>query len=422
MIKTVYLKSEVAKNIILLTSGTAFSQIIAYILTPIITRLFSPDESAELGLYIRIVTAGAAIATARYELALPIIKLDQHSFRVYYFALRLTLFTSIAALLILLYPILFSKDFSRVFYYLSIPFGIALLAFHNLGTNWSIRMKLFKLISYSKVISSGVSNVLKVVFGLLHSGYIGLILGTIIGFIAGCFFFLKDFNARKTVYGITSRSPRNSVLAKQFIDFPKINLPHVLMDLTKELLIATIIWNLFSQREFGLYNHTFQMLRMPLVLIGTSIGQVFFQRCAEKINNGENVFKVATQSIKTLLIFSVIPFVLIFFFGNELFTIVFGEDWKEAGQYAEIMAPWFMFNFVASPISSLPLILKRQGSFFRLALFGSLLMICTLLIPRWLFNADMVLTLWITSICQAIYQIFVIYVILRFAKNWNNSN
>lgn len=422
MIKRAYLKSEVAKNIMLLTSGTAFSQIIAYLLTPIITRLFSPDESAELGLYLRIVTAGAAIATARYELALPVIKLDQHSFRVYHFSLRLTLFTSLVVLLVLLYPILLSKNFSGIFFYLCIPLGIVLLAFQNLGTNWSIRMKQFKLISYSRVVSSGVSNVFKVLFGFLHSGYIGLILATVIGFIAGCFFFLKDFKVRKTAYRISPKSPRNAVLAKHFIDFPKINLPHVLMDMTKELLIAAIIWNLFSQREFGLYNHTFQMLRMPLVLVGTSIGQVFFQRCAEKINKGENITTVATQSIKTLLIFSILPFVLIFFFGSEIFTIVFGKEWNDAGQYAEIMAPWFMFNFVASPISSLPLILKRQGSFFRLALFGSLLMILTLLIPRWFFHADMFLTLWITSVCQAIYQIVVIYVILRFSRSWNNSN
>lgn len=418
MIKTAHLRSEVVKNIMLLTSGTALSQIVAYILTPVITRLYSPAESAELGLYVRIVSAGAAIATARYELALPVVKLDHHSFRVYHFALKITLITSCAALVVSLFPVLFSKDVSGITFYLSIPFGIALLAFQNLGTNWSVRMKQFRLISYSKVVSSGVGNLLKVVFGFLNTGYIGLILGTVIGFIAGGFFFLKDFRTTKNKYSVKSRSPRNSLLAKEYMEFPKINLPHTLMDMGKELLIAAILWELFSQREYGLYNHTYQMLRMPLVLIGASIGQVFFQRCAEKINQGEIITPIAIQSVKTLFLFSILPFTIVFFFGSELFVFVFGDEWKDAGEYSEIMAPWFMINFVSSPISSLPLILKRQSSFFLMAVFGSLLMIATLVLPNWIYEATIYETLWITSISQAVYLTIVIFVILSFAKNW----
>ncbi len=379
--------------------------------------MYSPSEAAELGLYMRIVSAGAAIATARYELALPLVKLDQHSFRIYHFALRITLITSIVALLIMVVPIILAKDFSVMIFYLSIPFGIALLAFQNLGTNWFVRMKQFRLISYSKVLSSATGNVLKVFFGFFQTGYIGLILGTIIGFIVGSFFFLKDFRVTKIKYKIRSRSPRNRFMAWKYSEFPRINLPHALMDMTKDLLIAAILWKLFSQREYGLYNHTYQMLRMPLILIGASIGQVFFQRCSEKINQGGSVLITAFQSVKTLFLISILPFAIVFFFGIELFVFVFGEDWKEAGQYAEIMAPWFMFNFVASPISSLPLILKRQASFFLLAIFGSILMISTLVIPRLLFDTNTFETLWITSVSQAIYQIFVIYVILNFAKN-----
>ena len=66
MLKSFNLKSEVLKNIIVLTSGTFFAQLVAYVLMPVITRLYTPDESAELGLFLRIIGVGAAIATARY--------------------------------------------------------------------------------------------------------------------------------------------------------------------------------------------------------------------------------------------------------------------------------------------------------------------------------------------------------------------
>jgi membrane protein DedA with SNARE-associated domain len=67
------------------------------------------------------------------------------------------------------------------------------------------------------------------------------------------------------------------------------------------------------------------------------------------------------------------------------------------------------------------LILKRQRSFFGLALIGSLMMILTLFIPKWYFDASIYQTLWLTSITQAIYLIIVIFIIFGYAKNWKNK-
>lgn len=422
MLKSFNLKSEVLKNIIVLTSGTFFAQLVAYVLMPVITRLYTPDESAELGLFLRIIGVGAAIATARYELALPVTKLDHHSFRLYRFAIRTALLTTLVALIVLIVPIVFSGSISASIFYFCIPPALLLTAFMNLGTNWAIRMKRFRIISYSKLTNSVVGNVFKVIFGALNTGYIGLILGTLIGLVVAVVFFFKDFRYTNASYKIKSSSPRNYALARQYVEFPKINLPHTLMDLGKDLLIALILWELYGQTEYGLFNHTYQMLRLPLVLIGASIGQVFFQRCAEMINNGQNVLGVAVKSVRTLTLLSIIPFSIVFLFGEELFAFVFGENWREAGVYAEIMTPWFLVNFMASPISPLPLILKKQRNFFFLAMFGTALMLGTLFIPKWCFDATIYETLYITSFSQAIYLVFVIFIIFGYAKKGKSES
>ena len=66
-------------------------------------------------------------------------------------------------------------------------------------------------------------------------------------------------------------------------------------------------------------------------------------------------------------------FTLIFFFGGDLFAFVFGEEWYQSGKLSEIMAPWLMLNFVLSPLSTIPLVLNKQGTFFLLGLSASLL-------------------------------------------------
>ena len=159
------------------------------------------------------------------------------------------------------------------------------------------------------------------------------------------------------------------------------------------------------------------MLRLPLVLMGTAIGQVFFQRCAEMINDDKDVIPVMRKSVRTLALLSITPFLIVFFFGEELFAFVFSEEWRGSGTYSEIMTPWFAVNFVTSPITSLPLVLRKQRAFFKLAMFGSVLILSAVALPYLLFDASIETTLWILSLSQAVYLVFVIFKIFGYAKD-----
>ena len=78
--------------------------------------------------------------------------------------------------------------------------------------------------------------------------------------------------------------------------------------------------------------------------------------------------------IKTLLSLVVIglpPTLLLILFGREIFAFVFGEDWREAGIYATILAPMALFRLVCAPLGGvlfirekLNLILLLQSFFF----------------------------------------------------------
>jgi O-antigen/teichoic acid export membrane protein len=115
------------------------------------------------------------------------------------------------------------------------------------------------------------------------------------------------------------------------------------------------------------------MLRLPLILIGTTIGQVFYNRCAEMINRGERITDLLKRTIWVLFALSILPFGLLFFFGEDLFSVVFGEQWVTSGRYSEIMSCWLMLNFIMSPVSHIPLLLNRQKEYFFIGLTSSIL-------------------------------------------------
>jgi O-antigen/teichoic acid export membrane protein len=115
---------------------------------------------------------------------------------------------------------------------------------------------------------------------------------------------------------------------------------------------------------------------------------------------------------------SIIPFGLVILFGPEMFALVFGEHWREAGVYSQIMAPWLMVNFLTSPVSQVPLILNKQRGFFFMGLASTLLMIGSMTIGYWWpqRNWNLIEILTLVSITQSILLIIVIIWMLRLAK------
>lgn len=300
MLSKLGLKSEFVKYVMVLMSGTIIAQLFGYALAPIITRLYTPEQSAELGLFFRIVSVGAAFATARYEHALPIIKNDNHSFRMYLVAIRIALYALVISSFIVIVPALLSKSIADFLFFALMPLALLGLVFTNTGVNWAIRNKKFKIISYSRITSSLFGNGLKVVFGWLNTGYIGLILGMVIGLLLSVFWFVRDYFITKKETGLRVNSPKSYVLAKEYKEFPKVNLPHVLMDLSKDLILATVLILLYSKTDFGLFDHSYKMLRLPIVFAGAAIGQVFYQKCAENFNNGIDNLPIILKAIKKI--------------------------------------------------------------------------------------------------------------------------
>jgi len=368
--------SDFIKSLTVLMTGTLIAQFVGYALAPVISRQFSPAEMGEFGMFQRWVVLVATIATARYEFSLPLPKRDEHSFQLY----RLALYSTGVTLLItfigfLVYGLYIQKVIDFVPWALLLVSSIAALVFFNLGTNWAIRHKQFKQISISKMTNSLGLNVSRVLAGFFHLGKWGLLLSFLLSLIIGSAHFVKDFFH-------WNKKPRTSVsrkkmlsLAKTYKDFPLINLPHALSDNLREVLVALILIEVFTEQIFGSYDHTFRMLRLPVMIIGASISQILFNRISSFRLEKKMLMPTVSKVFLSLLLLSLIPFSVIYLYGQPLFVFVFGDQWLESGKLSEIMAPWLMLNFISSPLTIIPLVLEKQKTFFLISISGSILQV-----------------------------------------------
>ena len=186
------IKNRISKdyrNVITLMSGTTISQVIPIIATVFIARLYTSHQFGEIELFLKISTFLVVLSTLRYELAIPLPKLDKHAFHIFNFSFRWNLILMLIGqtLLFLAYffvnPYLGKYQFS--YFYLLLPVYVFLMAFNSQAENWLLRKEKFRLLTYSKVSNAFANNVFKIGIGLISIGSVGLILGNIIGYLIG---------------------------------------------------------------------------------------------------------------------------------------------------------------------------------------------------------------------------------------------
>lgn len=410
-------KSDFLRSIMVLTSGTVIAQILSYAVTPLITRLFTTEDFGEIGVFVRIVGFITALGTARYELTLPLPKNQSHAFQLFRLSLRISVWmVSITLLSGLVYWAFTGMESYTLLYVFMIAIATFFTIFKNIGTNWAIRNEAFKRISSSNILTAISTNGLKLVAGVLNYGVPGLIISTILGTMVGVLFYALDFikNKKKEVFQRSKK--RMYALSKKYKEFPRVNLPHTIIDSARELLIAFFIVQIFSQSFFGSYDLSFRMLKIPLLLIGVSLGQIFYNKCSALYANKREMFPLLKRTTFLLLAISIVPFTIIFFYGEPIFVWVFGDQWVLAGRISEILAPWLMVNFIASPISTLPMVIGKQVLFFWIGLISTAIQLIGFgFVPLVLFDGnidEILLVTWI-SYTMTVYLIIVTIIKLK---------
>ncbi len=411
------LNSDFAKSVTTLVSGTVLSQLIVFALSPIISRLYSPEENANFSIYARIILFVSTIATARFESALALPKRNEHAFSLYRLIVQLVIISFFVSILFSVIYVTFGlKKSEDSFIYLMVPLGFAPLCIMNIGNGWAMRLGQFKEISRIRMLNSLSMNLSNVLFGWIGLGYKGLIFGYIIGVSLPGAWFTRKYHLLKLKYKDFSFRKRRKIVGKTYIEFPKVNLPHALMDITRELLIVYFILLFFDKNILGSYDFSFKMLKLPLTVIGGAIGQVYFQKIASKKNLGESLFEITIQTMRNLFLISIVPFTVLYLWGEELFSFVFGKEWALAGKYSQIMAPWLMMNLIVSPVSQLPVVVGKIKSFFWVGLIGSLLLISFLSAPY--FNTALTFEMILVYInwTQFIFLIIVMFWFVNISK------
>lgn len=379
------IKGDFLKSLVVLLSGTVIAQILNVAFMPVLARIYTPAELGVFGFYLQIVTFISAFITLRLELSLPIEKHSSHRYLLYRYAMRWGILLS-AFIFVPILAVIAINDFDSIFNWLLllIPIGVILHGFFNLGMFWELGAGDFTRITYAKLTQSISVNGFKLLTGLAHLGVIGLIGSLIAGMSLSILVFAKSTKNAFSNHVYTRKSKKTRFLLHKHRDFYYFNLPHTIVDLTRDLVLASFFLAFFGEHVFGSYGQAYQVLRLPLTFVGAAVGQALFAQCSDLVSDKKELFGLIRKVAFGLAVVSIVPFVTIYFFGNEIFIFVLGPNWGDAGTYSEIITWWSMIIFITSPFSILPVILNRQRSYFLINVIRTLCLIGAVYIPFYL--------------------------------------
>ena len=373
-------KSEFFKNVLILASGRGLAMIIPFIIAPILSRLYTPEDFGVLAIYIMCVQVLSSIAAFTYEYAiiLPLKNKDVFSL-IYLCGVIVICYSLLLFIIILIFheyivDLLGNPIIADWLYF--IPLNVLFISFFNVLNYYYTRQKEYSVVAKSNVLKSiGLSGV-QLCFGVITGGAGGLILGQLVSVLFGNTQMIRKF--LKNIRIITRVSSKNLYsVARTYLNFPLYFLGNVLINNISLNVINLIINSIYSTKTLGYYSYSYKYLSLPSALIGDAIGQVYFEKISCSLRNGLPIQKIFILTLKRLLLIGIPIFGILFFIVEDLFAFVFGEVWRVAGEYAKIIMPLILIRFIAMPLSLTYIALERQ----KLALFMQILLIIFTLLP-----------------------------------------
>ena len=360
--------SSFAKNSFTLIGGTFLAQLLPLLLSPVISRLYSPENMALWGLYMSIVPILLSISTGSYELSIMLPKKDEEAINLFSLSILLAIGSFLLFIMVALF---FNNALAELLnnpfiaeWIVFIPISVLVLAISNSLMAWYNRKGNFKILAINKINKNWSITSVQLLLHYIPRQASGLISGQIFGEIISAFLFAIYFFKHQFFKFLKEHISlaKMKSLAFDYKKFPLYTMPTACLDNISSQILTIVIAIWFTNGLTGSYYLAVRLLSAPMALVGSSVSQTFFQKFTEIINMGlDNPKKFIYKIWMGLFFIAIIPLTIIFFWGEPLFVFVFGSAWENAGRMASVMSPMILLSFISSPTSVGFIVLRKQS-------------------------------------------------------------
>ena len=401
-------KSEFSRNVLTLMTGTTIAQAIPIAISPILTRIYTPEDFGVFALFVAVGSIVGSLANGRYELAIMLPRKDEDAINIAALGLIISICMTLVFLVLVAFfneqiaELIGNKEIAFWLYFM--PISVFFAGLWNVLNYFNNRRKNYKDISNAIIIKSIIAAMIQLGVGFTRDGAEGLISGHLISQFFANTKLALNITKDKILLSRISKA-KMIALAKRYKNFPKFSMWAGLVNILSYHLANILISTFYSVGTLGFYSLVHRVLGIPASLIGASISQVFFQQAMLEKQQTGKVIITFNSTVKKLVIVGLPLFGILFLVVEDLFAFVFGEQWRIAGVYAKILIPFFFVSFISGTVSAILSIFQKLKS----ELYINISLIVTLTMLMALINDFELFLYAFTAVNSILYLIFLTY-------------
>lgn len=345
-----------------LGSGVAAGQVIVLLASPLISRLFSPEQFGVFALVVALSGVLSILLIGRLDLAIPVARSDRFARDTLTLG---CLYLGVGSLIV---------GSGSVFAYLAgqelIPVGPAMLlvpfvaaagGMFELASGYLVRRRKYAAAGRRALLLSGSMTASQLALGASGSPQ-GLVIGHLIGRVVATGFAFRAAGVSFVRDAIGLRRTGVRTVASETARFPLILAPSSLLNAAGVQVPLILLGVFLGPVAVGLFAFSQRILSAPVALLTQSLSQIYMAESAsESRRTGSRSRPVFLRFSALLLGVSVPSGLAVYLASPAVFAPLFGEEWANAGLVAQALSIGLVAQVVAVPLSQSLVIADRLG-------------------------------------------------------------
>jgi O-antigen/teichoic acid export membrane protein len=155
-------------------------------------------------------------------------------------------------------------------------------------------------------------------------------------------------------------SPKLVLILRDYKNFPLLQLPANIISIFSSQLPVLMLSYYFGNSLLGTYSITMRCLGIPASLLAVPINRVYYREACAKYAEGQKIGEFTFNILKANIMLAIIPITILMVFGEPLFALIFGKEWRMAGTYAEVLGIYSLVTFCSACVSGDFVIIGKQ--------------------------------------------------------------
>lgn len=361
------LPTRLRSGVALILAGSIAGQGIIVLSSPLLTRLYDAADFGSLAVITSLSAIGGAVVTLNWERAVVVPRSPGIARSLVWLALAsAVVLSSVLALVAWLSRDWLATTFSAPFLtrdWWLIPVTVMAIALFKIYSSTLTRRQAYGRLGIRNAMQGWAQVAFNILMGLASvGGSLGLTLGTAVGRI---FAVGGAVRVRKPVTELVPRTKpippgrMFAVASARFRRLPLVSTWSSLLNvvgLQAPILVLTAAYGVY---EIGFVALTMRVLAAPVGIIADATAQYVEGSLGVLIRRRARIGPLLNRTEFFLALIVVLPLVAIIVGGPTVFSAVFGEEWRSAGQYARIFALTYALQLVVVPVSRVLLLVDR---------------------------------------------------------------